>query len=103
MDGGRDDSLQSISVKLDGRNYSYWSYGLRGSILHRSPLLSVDSVVSELLADEIRLKSQTGKGILLIPTQSVLAVPSRPHASYENKPYLRVGFDECSFCKQKGH
>ncbi|KAL5750900.1 hypothetical protein ACOSP7_025503 [Xanthoceras sorbifolium] len=77
--------------------------GLRGSILHRSPLPSVDSVVSELLADEIRLKSQSGKGILPIPTQSVLAVPSRPHASYENKPYSRVGFDECSFCKQKGH
>ncbi|KAH7571721.1 hypothetical protein JRO89_XS04G0125500 [Xanthoceras sorbifolium] len=52
--------------------------GLRGSILHRYPLPSVDSV-------------------------SVLAVPSRPHASYENKPYSRVGFDECSFCKQKGH
>jgi len=29
--------------------------GLRGSILHRSPLPSVDSVVSELLAEEIRL------------------------------------------------
>jgi len=27
--------------------------GLRGSILHRSPLPSVDSVVSELLAEEI--------------------------------------------------
>ena len=26
--------------------------GLRGSILHRSPLLSVDSVVSELLAEK---------------------------------------------------
>ena len=31
--------------------------GLRGSILHRSPLPSVDSVVSELLAEEIRLQS----------------------------------------------
>jgi len=29
--------------------------GLRGSILHHSPLLSVDLVVSELLAEEIRL------------------------------------------------
>jgi len=29
--------------------------GLRGSILHRSPLPSVDSVVSELLAEEICL------------------------------------------------
>ena len=30
---------------------------LRGSILHRTPLPSVDSVVNELLAEEIRLKS----------------------------------------------
>jgi len=29
--------------------------GLRGSILHRSPLPSVNSVVSELLAEKIRL------------------------------------------------
>jgi len=29
--------------------------GLRGSILHRSPLPSIDSVFSELLAEEIRL------------------------------------------------
>ena len=31
--------------------------GLRGSIVHHSPLLSVDSVVSELLAQETCLKS----------------------------------------------
>jgi len=29
--------------------------GLRGSILHRSPLPFVDSVVNELLAEEMRL------------------------------------------------
>ena len=25
----RDDSLQSMSVRLDGKNYSYWSYVMR--------------------------------------------------------------------------
>jgi len=25
----RDDSLQFVSVKLDGKNYSYWSYVMR--------------------------------------------------------------------------
>ena len=25
----RDDSLQSVSVRLDGKNYSYWSYVMR--------------------------------------------------------------------------
>ena len=40
--------------------------GLRGSILHLSPLPSVDSVVSELLAEEIRLKSYSEKGIFLL-------------------------------------
>ncbi|KAK0598489.1 hypothetical protein LWI29_035151 [Acer saccharum] len=77
--------------------------GLRGSILHRSPLPSVDSVVSELLAEEIRLKSQAGKGILPAPNPSVLAVSSRPSSNFENKLYSKVGIDECSFCKQKGH
>ncbi|XP_045795561.1 uncharacterized protein LOC123890064 [Trifolium pratense] len=32
---------------------------LRGSILHRTPLPNVDSVVNELLAEEIRLKSHS--------------------------------------------
>ena len=76
--------------------------GLRGSILHRNPLPSVDSVVSELLAEEIRLKSQSSnKGILPAPNPSVFAVPSRPPSSSPSRP--KVGFDECSFCKRKGH
>jgi hypothetical protein len=25
----RDDSLQSVSVRLDGKNYSYWSYVMK--------------------------------------------------------------------------
>jgi hypothetical protein len=48
--------------------------GLRGSILHRSPLPSVDFVVSELLAEEIRLQSYSEKGILSASNPSVLAV-----------------------------
>ena len=36
--------------------------GLRGSILYCSPLFSVDSVVSELLAEEIHLQSYSEKG-----------------------------------------
>jgi len=77
--------------------------GLRGSILHRSPLPFVDSVVSELLAEEIRLQSYSEKGILSASNPSVLAVPSKPFSNHQNKPYTRVGFDECSFCKHKGH
>jgi hypothetical protein len=77
--------------------------GLRGSILHRSPLPSVDSVVSELLAEDICLQSYSEKGILSTLTPSVLAVPSKPFFNHQNKPYTRVGFDECSFCKQKCH
>jgi hypothetical protein len=77
--------------------------GLRGSILHRSQLPSVDSVVSELLAEEIRLQSYYEKGILSASNPSVLAVPSKPFSNHQNKSYTRVGFDECSFCNQKGH
>ena len=29
MAAERDDSLQSVSVRLDGKNYSYWSYVMR--------------------------------------------------------------------------
>ena len=36
--------------------------GLRGSIMHRSPFPSIDSIVSELLVEEIRLKSHYEKG-----------------------------------------
>jgi len=59
---------------------------LRGSILHRSPLPSIDSVVSELLAKEIRLQSYSEKGILFASNPSVLAVPSKPFSNHHNKP-----------------
>jgi len=77
--------------------------GLRGSILHRSPLPSVDSAVSELLAEEIRLQSYSEKKILSASNPSILAVPSKSSSNHQNKPYTKVGFDECNFCKQKGH
>ena len=32
------------------------------TILHHNPLLSVDSVINELLAEEMRLESQVDKG-----------------------------------------
>jgi len=73
--------------------------GLRGSILYRSPLPSINYVVSELLTEEIRLQSYSKKGILSASNPSILAVPSKPFSNYQNKPYTRVGFDECSFCK----
>jgi hypothetical protein len=77
--------------------------GLRGSILHHSPLPSVDSVVNELLAEEIHLQSYSEKGIIFASNPYVLAIPSKPFSNHQNKPYTRVGFDECSLCKQKGH
>ena len=73
--------------------------GLRGSILYRSPLPSINYVVSELLTEEIRLQSYSKKGILSASNPSILAVPSKPFSNYQNKPYTRVGFDDCSFCK----
>ncbi|XP_062080957.1 uncharacterized protein LOC133785757 [Humulus lupulus] len=82
--------------------------GLRGTILHHSPLPSVDSVVNELLAEEIQLKSRvdkggTEKGILPSPNPSIFAVPHRPTSNNQHKTQAKVGYDECSFCKQKGH
>lgn len=76
--------------------------GLRGTILHRSPLPSVDSVVSELLVEEIRLKSHVDKGIIPI-TSSVFAAPQRPQANHQSRSNSKVSQDECAFCKEKGH
>jgi hypothetical protein len=73
--------------------------GLRGSILHRSPLPSIDSIISELLAEEIHLQSYSEKGILSVLNPSVLAVPSKPFFSHQNKPFTGVGFDACGFYK----
>ena len=70
--------------------------------MHCSPLSSVDFVVSELLAEEIRLQFYYEKGILSALDPSILAVPSKSFSNHHNKPYTRVG-DEYSFCKQKGH
>jgi hypothetical protein len=73
--------------------------GLRGSILHCSPLLFVDYVVNELFTEEIRLQSYFEKEIFSASNPFVLAVPSKPSSNHQNKPYTRCGFDECSFCK----
>ncbi|CAB4279072.1 unnamed protein product [Prunus armeniaca] len=76
---------------------------LRGSILHRNPLPSVDSVLNELLAEEVRLTSHAGTGLLPLPNQTVFAAQSRSFHSSQNKPRPRVAADECAFCKEKGH
>ncbi|XP_048234358.1 uncharacterized protein LOC125370938 [Ricinus communis] len=77
--------------------------GLRGSILHRHPLPSVDSVVSEFLAEEIRLKSSVIKEVSSASTPSVFAMPPRSNSKSQFRPYGSVARDECGFCKQKGH
>ena len=73
--------------------------GLRGSILHRSPLPSIDSVVSELLVEETCLKSHSEKGNLSTPNPSVLIVPSKSSSNNQNRTSTRAAFDEYSFCK----
>ena len=77
--------------------------GLRGSVLHGSPLPFIESVVSELLVEEIHLKSHSEKGILFALNPYVLVVPSKMPLNSQNKTYTWVAFDECIFCKQKGH
>jgi hypothetical protein len=67
--------------------------GLRGSILHRSPLSSVDSIVIELLAEKIRLQSYSEKKIISASNPSILVVLSKPLSNHQNKPYTKVGFD----------
>ena len=73
--------------------------GFEGLILHHSPLPSVHSVVSELLAEEIHIRSYSENEILSTSNSSVLVVPSKPFSNHQNKPYTKVAFDECSFYK----
>lgn len=76
---------------------------LRRTILHRNPLPTVDSVVNELLVEEIRLKSQSEKGIV---EKGILLTPNSfvfPISSNKGKSHGRVSYDDCSFCKQRGH
>jgi hypothetical protein len=77
--------------------------GLQGLILHCSLLPSVDSVVSELLAEEIRIQSYSKNEIVSTSNSFVLTVPSKSLSNNQNKPYTNIAFDECNFFKQKGH
>ena len=70
--------------------------------MHYSPLPSIDSIVSELLAEEIRFQSYFEKGIISTSNLFILAVPSKPFSNHQNKPYIRIAFDKCSFYKHKG-
>nr|GEV76396.1 Gag-Pol polyprotein [Tanacetum cinerariifolium] len=74
----------------------------RKNFVHDNPLPSIDSVVSELLAEEVRLKSHDDKKIV---EPSVFASMCRTttSTSIENRPHFKVAMDECSYCKQKGH
>ncbi|KAI3815241.1 hypothetical protein L1987_14902 [Smallanthus sonchifolius] len=72
--------------------------GLCGTILHRSPLPTIDSVVHELIAEETRLKSQVDKGPKVTTTSVVFVVPSN-----QPRQGAKVAFDECAFCKGKNH
>jgi len=58
--------------------------GLRSSILHRSPLSSVDSIVIELLTEKIHLQSYSEKKILSASNPSVLVVLSKPLSNHQN-------------------
>ncbi|CAN6709012.1 unnamed protein product [Malus baccata var. baccata] len=64
---------------------------LRSSILHRTPLPSVDYVLNELQAEEVRVQSHRLSSSLS-NTSAFAAARSR-----------RVAIDECSYCKGKGH
>jgi len=77
--------------------------GLQGLILRWSLLSSVDSVVSELLAEEICIQSYSENEIISTSNFFVLTVLSKSLSNNQNKPYTNIAFDECNFFKQKGH
>lgn len=50
--------------------------GLRGSILHLTPLPNIDPVLNELSVEELRFRLAPGKELLPPPTQTVFIRPS---------------------------
>ncbi|CAL5443960.1 unnamed protein product [Camellia sinensis] len=81
---------------------------IRGGILHRSPLPSVDAIVRELLSEETRLKtaSQTlPPSVFLAPAKPpLLSTPPSHQLQATAKPKRGpLGLDECAFCHQRGH
>ena len=62
--------------------------GLRDSIVHHSPLMSVDSIVSVLFVQETCLKSRHENGILSTLNPSMLAVPSKPSSNNQNRTFI---------------
>nr|GEY49039.1 Gag-Pol polyprotein [Tanacetum cinerariifolium] len=59
--------------------------GLRGSIMHHDPMSYVDNIVSELLVEEIRLKSHDDKKIVWPSVFAIHITPRHPVA-------LKIGF-----------
>ncbi|KAG6521525.1 hypothetical protein ZIOFF_018648 [Zingiber officinale] len=67
------------------------------------PLPSVDSVVKELLAEKIRLKSQVEKEVITLNTPFVFAASQRPQTNNQSKLNLKISHDKCAFCEQQDH
>ncbi|CAH9065527.1 unnamed protein product [Cuscuta epithymum] len=85
---------------------------LRGAILHRSPLPSVDGAVHELIAEETRFKvanlSPSSQSVFVTrscpPVQHLaplLPIPASHQTQVSGRP--RIPVDECGYCHQKGH
>lgn len=74
----------------------------KGLFLRRTPVPSADSVVEELLAEEVRFRSVPGKRLLPSPNQTFV-LPLNLKSSSQAKPRTKPVTDECSFCHQMGH
>ncbi|KAL5707828.1 hypothetical protein ACHQM5_018685 [Ranunculus cassubicifolius] len=76
---------------------------IRSSILHRNPLPDLDNVVSELLADEDRLKSQFSRGATM-QQPAVFAASKHsfiPFHQHKNQNHILP--NECKYRHGIGH
>nr|KAJ0199337.1 hypothetical protein LSAT_V11C600321640 [Lactuca sativa] len=76
--------------------------GLHGTILHRSPLPSLDFVVHELIAEDSHIESHVDKESkeICIPTSTPVVLVVSTNQSRQNP---RVAYDECAFYNKKNH
>lgn len=70
--------------------------GLHGTIVHHSPLPSVDSIVHELIAEETSIKSHADEELKAtsIPTSTLDVLDVSSNQSLQTS---KVAYDECAF------
>ncbi|KAK0593488.1 hypothetical protein LWI29_037559 [Acer saccharum] len=78
---------------------------VRGSMIHRNPLLNLSSAIFELLAEETCLKAMIGffESGKKFGSPQVFVASNKGGSFNSEQSKFRTPKDECSYCHNKGH